>query len=80
MVSYFMEGQNMSSILKNVSNEEKLRVVKDIVVAYINSSVKKKGEETEPTLKPENVCDLLKKVFKTIDELAPMSENKVGLH
>jgi len=75
-----MEGQNMSSILKNVSNEEKLRVVKDIVVAYINSSVKKKGEETEPTLKPENVCDLLKKVFKTIDELAPMSENKVGLH
>ncbi len=70
----------MSSILKNVSNEEKLRVVKDIVVAYINSSVKKKGEETEPTLKPENVCDLLKKVFKTIDELAPMSENKVGLH
>ena len=70
----------MSSILKNVSNEEKLRVVKDIVVAYINNSAKKKGEETEPTLKPENVCDLLKKVFKTIDELAPMSENKVGLH
>jgi hypothetical protein len=80
MLSYIKKEPIMSSILKNVSNEEKLRVVKDIVVAYINSSVKKKGEETEPTLKPENVCDLLKKVFKTIDELAPMSENKVGLH
>lgn len=70
----------MSSILKNVSNEEKLKVAKDIVVAYINSSVKKKGEESEPTLKPEQVCDLVKKVFKTIDELAPISESKVGLH
>ena len=70
----------MSSILKNVSNEEKLKVAKDIVVAYITSSVKKKGEDTEPTLKPEQVCDLVKKVFKTIDELVPISENRVGLH
>lgn len=70
----------MSSILKNVSNEEKIKVTKDIVVAYINSSVKKKGEETEPTLKPDQICDLVKKVYKTIDELAPVSETKVGLH
>lgn len=70
----------MSSILKNVSNEEKLKVTKDIVVAYINSSVKKKGEESEPTLKPDQICDLVKKVFKAVDELAPISETKVGLH
>lgn len=70
----------MSSILKNVSNEEKIKVTKDIVVAYINSSVKKKGEESEPTLKPDQICDLVKKVFKTIDELAPISETKMGLH
>lgn len=70
----------MSSILKNVSNEEKIKVTKDIVVAYINSSVKKKGEESEPTLKPDQICDLVKKVYKTIDELAPINETKVGLH
>ncbi len=70
----------MSSILKNVSNEEKLKVTKDIVVAYINSSVKKKGEESEPTLKPDQICDLVKKVFKAVDELAPISETRVGLH
>lgn len=70
----------MSSILKNVSNEEKIKVTKDIVVAYINSSVKKKGEESEPTLKPDQICDLVKKVYKTIDELAPISETKMGLH
>ncbi len=70
----------MSSILKNVSNEEKLKVTKDIVVAYINNSAKKKGEEAEPTLKAEQVCDLIKNVYKTVDELLPISESKVGLH
>lgn len=70
----------MSSILKNVSNEEKLRATKDIVVAYITSSVKKKGEDSEPTMKPEQVCELLKKVFNTLEEILPTIESKVGLH
>lgn len=70
----------MSSVLKNVSNEEKLKATKDIVVAYINSSVKKKGEDAEPTMKPEQVCELLKKVFKTMEEILPIVETKVGLH
>ncbi len=70
----------MSSILKNVSNEEKLKATKDIVVAYITSSVKKKGEDSEPTMKPEQVCELLKKVFNTLEEILPTIESKVGLH
>ena len=70
----------MSTALKNVSNEEKLRATKDIVVAYINSSVKKKGDDSEPTMKPEQVCELLKKVFKTMEEILPNVETKVGLY
>ena len=70
----------MSSILKSVSNEEKLKAVKDIVVAYINTSVKKKGDDAEPTMKPEQVCELIKKVFQTMEELLPIVETKVGLH
>lgn len=70
----------MSLNLKNVSNEEKLRAAKDIVVAYINSSVKKKGDDQEPTMKPEQVCELFKKVFKTMEEILPITETKVGLH
>jgi hypothetical protein len=70
----------MSSSLKNISNEEKLRIAKDIVVAYVGSSVRKKGEDTEPTLKTKDVCDLLKQVYKTVDEIAPLTEARVGLH
>ena len=70
----------MSTLLKNVSNEEKLRAAKDIVVAYINSSVRKKGDDTEPTMKPDQVCDLLKKVFNTMEEILPVTETRVGLH
>lgn len=68
------------SAIKNVSNEEKLKATKDIVVAYINSSIKKKGEDAEPTMKPEQVCELLKQIFKTMEEILPIVENKVGLH
>ena len=75
-----MEEIIMSTALKNVSNEEKLRATKDIVVAYINSSVKKKGDDSEPTMKPEQVCELLKKVFKTMEEILPSVETKVGLY
>ena len=70
----------MSTTLKNVSNEEKLKATKDIVVAYINSSVKKKGDDSEPTMKPDQVCELLKKVFKTMEEILPSVETKVGLY
>lgn len=67
-------------MLKNVSNEEKLKAVKDIVVAYINSSVRKKGDDAEPTMKLEQVCELIKKVFQTMEEILPIVETKVGLH
>lgn len=71
----------MSLNLKNVSNEEKLRAAKDIVIAYINNSMEKKGDEwAKPTLKPEQVCDILKKVFQTMEEILPISETRVGLH
>ena len=80
MLSYFAGGINMSANLKNVSNEEKLKAAKDIVVAYINSSVKKKGDDSEPTMKPDQVCELLKKVFNTMEELLPVTETRVGLH
>jgi len=80
VLSYFAGGINMSANLKNVSNEEKLKAAKDIVVAYINSSVKKKGDDSEPTMKPDQVCELLKKVFNTMEELLPVTETRVGLH
>lgn len=71
----------MSIGLKNVSNEEKLRAAKDIVVAYINNSMEKKGDDwSKPTLTAEKVCELLKKVFQTMEELLPVTETKVGLH
>ena len=69
------------SVLKNVSNEEKLKAAKDIVVAYINNSVKKKGEDwSEPTVTPEKVCELLKKVMNTLEEILPITETKIGIH
>lgn len=71
----------MSSILKNVSNEEKLKATKDIVIAYINNSMEKKGDEwSKPTMTPEKVCEVLKKVFSTMEEILPIVETKVGLH
>ena len=71
----------MSMGLKNVSNEEKLKATKDIVVAYINSSVEKKGDDVKSTnLKPEQICDLIKKIFKTMEEILPVIESKVGIH
>ena len=66
--------------LKNVSNEEKLKATKDIVVAYINSSVRKKGDDAEPTMKVDQVCELIKKVFNTMEEILPVVETRVGLH
>lgn len=67
--------------LKNVSNEEKLKIAKDIVVAYITSSVEKKGDESsKQSLKADDVCNLIKKVFSTIDEILPVTESKVGIH
>ena len=71
----------MSLALKNVSNEEKLRAVKDIVVAYINNSMERKGDDwSKPTLTSDKVCEVLKKVFQTMEEILPVVETKVGLH
>lgn len=71
----------MSIGLKNVSNDEKLKAAKDIVVAYINNSMERKGDEwSKPTLTPEKVCELVKKVFQTMEEILPITETKVGLH
>ncbi len=71
----------MSLSMKIVSNEEKLRAAKDILVAYINNSSEKKGDDwSKPTLTPEKVCELLKKIFQTMEEILPYSETKVGLH
>lgn len=71
----------MSSTLKNVSNEEKLKAVKDIVVAYINNSMEKKGDDwAKPTITVEKVCELVKKVFNTMEEILPVVETRVGLH
>jgi hypothetical protein len=71
----------MSLTLKNVSNEEKLKAAKDIVIAYINNSSERKGDDwSKPTLTPDKVCDLLKKIFQTMEEILPVSETKVGLH
>ncbi|GEM_PF-2235587 len=71
----------MSLTLKNVSNEEKLRAAKDILVAYINNSSERKGDDwSKPTLTPDKVCDLLKKIFQTMEEILPVNETRVGLH
>lgn len=71
----------MSLTLKNVSHEEKLKATKDIVVAYINNSMEKTGEHTaKPTLTPDKVCEVLKKVFQAMEEICPVVETKVGLH
>lgn len=69
------------SALKNVSNEEKLKAAKDIIVAYINNSLEKKGDDwSKPTLTPDKVCELIKKVFNTMEEILPVTESKIGLH
>lgn len=71
----------MSSVLKNVSNEEKLKATKDIVIAYINNSMEKKGDDwAKPTITPDKVCELIKKIFSTMEEILPIVETKVGLH
>lgn len=71
----------MSTLLKNVSSEEKLRAAKDIVIAYINNSMEKKGDDwAKPTMTPDKVCEVLKKVFQTMEEICPIVETKVGLH
>ena len=77
-----MGGKFIMSIgLKNVSNEEKLKAAKDIVIAYINNSAERKGEDwSKPTLTPDKVCELIKKVFTTMEEILPAIETKVGLH
>ena len=67
-VSYYMKGDVK---IKRNGKWEKLD---------INSSVKKKGDDSEPTMKPEQVCELLKKVLKTMEEILPSAETKVGLY
>lgn len=56
-----------------VSRESKLMVTKDIVANYVRGEG---GKE----LTPDQLCDLVGKVYKKVDELAPEPEGrKVGL-
>ncbi|MBY0449946.1 MAG: hypothetical protein K2X01_04900 [Cyanobacteria bacterium] len=58
--------------LEHVSREAKLMAAKDIVASCIKGS----GE----TVSAEYVCQLLSKVYGTIQEIAPdPSERKIGL-
>ena len=56
-----------------VSRESKLMVTKDIVSNYVRG-------EGGKSLSPDELCDLVGKVYKTVDDLAPEPEGRrVGL-
>lgn len=64
---------------ERVSKEMKLSATKDIVSSYIKASIKE-GDRERPALSPDEVCELFKKVYNTIDETIPSAEHrKVGL-
>lgn len=62
-----------------VSREAKLAAAKEIVTAYIKSAVVKNGENQKLDMTPDQVCDLFKKVFDTIEDATPAQSRKVGL-
>ncbi|MBX2860871.1 MAG: hypothetical protein KTR14_06535 [Vampirovibrio sp.] len=58
---------------QNVTKEAKLSMAKDIVANYV------RGEKS-PGLSADEVCDMLKKVYTTIEEIAPEKEKRpIGL-
>ncbi len=62
-----------------VSPEAKLNAAKEIVTAYIKSAVVKNGENQKLEMSSDEVCEMFKKVFETIDESVPNVSRKVGL-
>lgn len=62
-----------------VSRETVLHITKDIVTAYIRSAVVKHGEDQRLELSPEQICEVFKKVYSTVEETAPNVPRKVGL-
>lgn len=62
-----------------VNREAKLNAAKDIVAIYIKSSVIKQGEDQKLELSADDVCNLFKKVYETIEETVPNESRKVGL-
>jgi hypothetical protein len=62
-----------------ISREAKLNAAKEIVVAYIKSATVKEGENQKFDMNADQVCDLFKKVFETIEDVTPAPSRKVGL-
>jgi hypothetical protein len=62
-----------------VSREAKLNAAKEIVATYIKSAVIKKGEDQKLDLSADEVCNLFRKVYDTIDETLPDKTRRVGL-
>lgn len=62
-----------------VSREAKLNAAKDIVTTFIKSAVVKSGENQRLEMSVDEVCDLFRKVFDTIEESVPNVPRKVGL-
>lgn len=62
-----------------VSREAKLNAAKEIVATYIKSAVIKQGEDQRLELSADEICELFRKVYGTIDEALPEVPRKVGL-
>lgn len=63
-----------------VSGEAKLAAAKEIVATYIKSAVIQDGEHSRRLdISPDQICDLFKQVYNTIDETLPAQQRKVGL-
>lgn len=62
--------------MDKVSKDIKLTIAKDIVNAYVSSY----NKENEKKLSVDEVCDALKKIYGTVNDLAPeQSDRKIGL-
>lgn len=62
--------------MNKVSKDIKLNIAKDITNAYVSSF----NKENENKLSVDDVCAAFKKVYSTIEEIAPgEGERKIGL-
>ncbi len=61
-----------------VSRESKLHVTKEIVSAYIKSMGEMEGED-RPALTIDEICEAMKRVYGTVNEMIPDASRKIGL-
>jgi len=73
------ETERTEEMEDRVSREAKLQAAKEIVATYIKSAMVKEGENSRLALSPNEVCDLFRQVYGTIDDAIPTGARKMGL-